>query len=271
MRREDLDAGRARRDENGERVRRLGILGPVGDSGLVAVVAVGDQQWRRQVKLAAFDPPGAGAHATLVDIEQRLAVRPGEQRIGVVEKEDRLELRPRRTKEAETAFLRAGVGSLVRQHIALVVRGRRDRRGEAFARAGDAVRADVVLRDPPVALGLLGENSPRPPRCDVPARLLLGLGQCEMNDVVRVARQILEARLVRDDVVRGSDEIGERAGGGSVVAQRSERPHRRHAWSLMVRTLEAAAAWIDDVGLALRLSEGRRRAAFAVGAGQRLA
>ena len=56
---------------------------------------------------------------------------------------------------------------------------------------------------------------------------------------------------IRDHVVGRRDEAVERPRHRRVEAERTERLHRGHAWTLMIDTLEAAAAWVDEVGLAL--------------------
>src|SRR5690348_14397208 len=141
--------------------------------------------------------------------------------------------------------------ALVRQHLACVVRRHRDGGGESLARPRDAVGADVILRDPPGRLGLLCQNALRAPAGQSACRTLRRVGQGQVNDVVGAARQVVEPGLVRDDVIGRRDQGRKRAGDGGVVPERPERPHGGHAWSLMVRTLEAAAAWVDEVGLAL--------------------
>src|SRR5262249_29123819 len=113
------------------------------------------------------------------------------------------------------------------------------------------VRADVVLDDPPVALAVRNENAAVSPIGEVVARLLRGVGQGQMHDVVRAAREVARPRLVVDHVVRRGYEPPERPRPVRVVAERSKRPDRGHAWSLVIETIEAAAAWVDRVGLAL--------------------
>src|SRR5205823_7948168 len=100
---------------------------------------------------------------------------------------------------------------------------------EALARARDAVRADVLLREPPVRrLRVLGERAGLAPGGEVAGGLLLGVGKREVDDVVRAAREVVGALAVGDHVVRRRDERGERACDRLVVAERREGPDRRH-------------------------------------------
>ncbi len=232
VRREDLEPGRARRDEDRERVRRGRVLLAVGDGSLVAVMAVGDQERRADLDLVAFDRPDARAHAALGDVHRGLARRTLENRIGVVEDEDRLELRLRRAQQAEAALLRAGMGALVWQHLALLVRRRRHRRGEALARARDPVGAGVVLRDPPVARLVRDEHAVAAPGREVGRGPILGVRERQMDDVVRAALEVGDALGRRDDVVRRRDEEIERACDMRLVAERGEGPDGRHSCRL---------------------------------------
>src|SRR5438477_12966924 len=104
MRGEDLESGAARRDEHGERSRRLRMLLTVGDGSLVTVVAVRDQQRAWQFELLGRQPPDAGVHLTVVDVEVRFALGPGDGRVAVVEQEDRLELRLGCAQEVQAAL-----------------------------------------------------------------------------------------------------------------------------------------------------------------------
>jgi hypothetical protein len=257
VRGEDLEPGGARRDQDRECVRRLRVLRTVGDRGFVTVVPVRDQERHVDRQLARGVRPHACAHTAFGDVDRRLAGRPREDRVRVVEEEDRLELRARGAQEPQPLLLRPGMGALVRQHVTLLVRRRRNRRCHAFARTCDAVRADVVLGDPPVALALRHEDTLGAPGREVAACLLRRFRQGQVHDVVRAPRQIPGPLGVRDHVVRWRDERLELAGDGHVVPKRAERPDPRHSGRLdgmsgaTVRTLEQAAAWVDEVGLAL--------------------
>src|SRR4051794_30631453 len=217
------------------------------------MVAVGDQERRVDRQLARGDRPHARPHTPLLRFDGRLAAWPAEDGVGVIEQEDRLELRARRTQEAQPPLLRARVRPFVRQHLPLLVRGHRHRSRHSLAGARDAVGADVLLRDPPVRLVAAHERAARAPVLEVAGRLLGGVGERQVHDVVRAAREVLAALLVRDHVVRWRDERVERAGDRRVVAERAERPDRGHSCRLerVVRTLTQAARWLDRVGLAL--------------------
>ena len=126
-----------------------------GERRLVAVVAVGDQQLRVAELLrqrgaeVGVEPPEPRGDAALLGDEVGLA-EPVERDRPVPEQEDRLEQRPRRAEQPQPPLLRARVRPLVREDDALLVRLDAQRGDEALAPAGDAVGADVVLREPPV-------------------------------------------------------------------------------------------------------------------------
>ena len=100
-------------------------------------------------------------------------------------------VRSRRAEEAQAALLRAGVRALVREDDAALVRLGAKRGDEALAPARDSVRADVVLREPPVGrLGVLDEHAVGPPGGEVAGGLLLRVGQRQVDDVVRAAGEV---------------------------------------------------------------------------------
>jgi hypothetical protein len=123
--REDREARVLQRDEAHEHpagVRLVGLLGGVGARGLVAVVAVGDEQLRvaeglgdRPDDLRVGDPPHPVDRPVVVDgLAERLVERRGlEDRprllVGIaVEAEDRAEVRLRRALEVQPVLLGAG-------------------------------------------------------------------------------------------------------------------------------------------------------------------
>ena len=225
---EDLETGVLGRDEHDEHLcaRRRSLFLREGDGGLVAVVAVGDQELlvvERTHDRGVVEPPEPGA----VDLQIRLAVGASDRRGAVVEEEDRLELDARRAEEAETALLRASVRALVRQHRARLVRLDFQRRGDAEARACEPVRADVLLLERPDRGRLLDQDARLAPGLEVTGRLLLRLGQGQTDDVVRAALAQLLALLVRDHVVRRCDERLQRAG-RLVVAESAKRLDHGH-------------------------------------------
>src|SRR5439155_1219187 len=120
-----------------------------------------------------------------LDLEVRLGVGPPRDRLALVEEEERLQLRAGLTEQAQTAFLRAAVCALVGQDDPRLVRLGPQRGHEPLARTRDLLRADVVLRQPPDALGLVLEHSVGAPLAPEPARFGLVVGQRQMDYVVR--------------------------------------------------------------------------------------
>ena len=143
---EDGEPGVAERDEAHQHVRVRGarLLG-VHARGLVAVVAVGDQQLGRRQRLGrrgdglgVGDPPQPVHRAVVVGrlaerrpAEVRRERRPG---VAVVEGEDRREVRPRGPRQPQPVLLRPRVRALVRPDAARR-RSPRPARGRA-ARGG---------------------------------------------------------------------------------------------------------------------------------------
>ena len=226
VRREDRQARIVEADEHGEDVD----VRPIGERGLVAVVAVGDQQLPVGERLG--DPVGRETpQPRALDLEVRLAVGPPRDRLALVEEEERLQLRAGLTEQAQTAFLRDAVCALVGQDDPRLVRLGPQRGHEPLARTRDLVRADVVLRQPPDALGLVLEHSVGAPLAPEPARFGLVVGQRQMDDVVRARGAEALALLGRDHVVRRGDEALERPGRLGVAngAKRLDLGHRGRA------------------------------------------
>ena len=178
----------------------------VGDRRLVAVVSVGDQQRHVDRQLAGGDRPDAGAHAALVDVHRRLAGGPAERRLGVVQQEDRLELGASRPQEPQPALLRPGMRALVGQHLAGLVRAstgptRRSPRASARRRPGRRSPARPTSSDSGASA-----STPRRATRRAHCRLLGRVGQRQVHDVVRAAREVGAAGLVVDHVVGRRDE-----------------------------------------------------------------
>src|SRR4029079_12053568 len=78
---------------------------------------------------------------------------------------------------------------------------------------------------------------------------LLGVGERQVDDVVRAPREVLRALLGGDDVVRRRHERAERLG----VAKSTKGSDGGHEGRLVsvIRTVPQAARWVDKVGLAL--------------------
>ena len=132
----------------------------VRERGLVAVVPVGDQEPPVGEGLAerssSVEPPEPGA----LDLDLRIAAGDLERRVAFVEEEDRLELGARLAQQAESPLLRPAVRSLVGQDGARLVRLDPQRPDQARPRAGDPVRADVVLGQRPERPARSGTRTP---------------------------------------------------------------------------------------------------------------
>ena len=171
VRGEDHQAGVGGAHEHHHHVAALGSsnLLVVRERGLVAVVAVGDQQaavGERVCDRRVVEPPEPRS----LDLDLRLTVGHVEGRLSLVEEEDRLELRPGRAQKPQAPLLRAAVRSLMRQDDPVLVRLDSQRSDEPRAPAGDAVGPDVVLRQRPEGRRL--RSPARPPRssCAAPRR-----------------------------------------------------------------------------------------------------
>src|SRR3984893_18796547 len=168
MRGDDLQPFLLGEHEHDHEVGRATLL-RVRDRGLVAVVAVREQELRALEARGALDTPQPVASA----LEVRLASR-RLQRIAFVEEEDRLELGAGGTEQPEPALLRAPMRTLVREDDAALVRLGPERGDEPRPRAWNAVRADIVLGEEPVAgLRIAGEDALLAPPRHVSGGLLL--------------------------------------------------------------------------------------------------
>ena len=164
-----------------------------GERGLVAVVAVGDEELRVRETRAGifFDTPEPVAAGGKVRLPQR-----GLDRIAVVEQEDRLELRPCRPQQPQSPLLRPGVRALVRQDDPVLVRFEPQRDHESVPGPRHPVRARVALRQrPDHRVGLALEHAFGLPLDQLAGGLLFRVRQGEVDDVVRVERQIARALL----------------------------------------------------------------------------
>ena len=222
VRREDGQAGVLQRDQAHQHVVGARLLLLVHARGLVAVMAVGDQQLGVAQHVAVgldrvgvVDPPEAVDGAVLVGhLAPRLAVQVRLQRaprrvVGVVEQaEDGGEVRARGAREPQPVLLRAGVRALVRADPARAVVLYAHAREDAVAGARLAVRPGVLLRERPQR-GLLvaGEDALAVPAGEHLGRVLVDvaaavLRQIDLDDVVRRAAHELSS-LGRVDHVIG--------------------------------------------------------------------
>src|SRR6266508_4259432 len=223
VRGEDRQTFLPRRHEHDHQVGRA-ALGCVGERGLVAMMAVGDQQLRAREARGIVDAPELVAAA--LQVGRTVGRR---RRIAFVEQEDRLQLGARRAQEPQPSLLRGGVRALVRQDDSAVVRLRPQRRDQSGTSSPDVVRPGVILREEPEArLPVAGEDAFGAPVREVPSRLLLVLRQRQVDDVVRAAAEVLLALRGRNDVIGRRDETLEGAGPRLVVALRAKRPNIRH-------------------------------------------
>ena len=166
VRREDRQPLLAGRDDHGEQPgRRLAaVLLVERERRLVAVMPVGDQELRVGELLdSASENSGSSrqsaSDAAFVRRQVGLAETVDLDR-AVPEEEERLELRARRAEQPQPALLRPRVRALVRQDDAVLVRLEPERSDEPLAAPVDAVRADVLLREPPARrLGVASEHA----------------------------------------------------------------------------------------------------------------
>ena len=213
-------------------MRRGRLLLAERDRGLVAVVAVGDQERRVELELAGVEPPEARAHAALVDLHLRRALRHGDGRVGVVEQEDRLELRAGRAEEGQPVLACLRMRQLVPEHVALGVRRRLDRAGDALARAHLPVGPDELLPQPPERRLLLAQDAALPPGRQLGRGRLRRVRPRQVDDVpvARVPERV--EQVVVDDVVGRRDQVVEGPGDRLVVAERAKRRDPGHGLRL---------------------------------------
>ncbi len=146
-------------------------------------------------------------------------------RLTVVEKEDGLELRPRRTEKPKPTLLRPGVRALVGENGLGFVGLDAQRGHDPRALALDAVGADVVLAQRPHGGLVVPHEHPFvEPGPEEVARFVLRVVEREVDDVVRITLPIGVAQLRSEHVVRGSCDRRRRAR----VADGAKRGHVSH-------------------------------------------
>ena len=200
-------------------------LALIGESGLVAMVAVGDQELAgleldrdRLVNRRIADSPDAVGGAVAVgDLtpgipERRLEVLPGP---AGVEGEDRGEVVVGGAGEPQPVLLRTRLGSFMRPDPFAV--GRKAHPGEEAA-AGEprAVWGGVVLlQGPDRGIGIVGERALIGPFRQQLRGVLIRVAavgiarEVELDDVVGIAPGELGALLVVDHVIRRRDHLRE--------------------------------------------------------------
>ena len=226
VRREDLEAGIRRSRRATTIIRRspaCRLLG-VGDRRLVAMVPVGDQQLALREEAGqpvAVDPPETRA----LGLEVGLADGLDERRLAVVEEEDRLELGARRAQQPQPALLRPRVRALVRQDGTGLVRLHAERGDDPTAGRGrprPARRSPAPPPRPPRSSSRTRTPSASQARNVAPASLL-GVGQGEVDDVVRVGGAVGLARLrarARRTAARRASERGARSARSGTAGRR---------------------------------------------------
>src|SRR5436190_255837 len=161
------------------------------------------------------------------------------------------------------------------ENRARLVRLNLQRGDEPRAGARDAVRADVVLRERPERGFLRDEDRLLTPLAEEAAGLLLGLGERQVNDVVRAAGEVARPLLGPDHVVRRRDELCERTGALRVVAEGAKRLHYGQSAATLPSVLGPRLdAWLRSrsssrTGSSRASTRSRRRSACARAAGRR--
>ncbi len=197
------------------------------ESALVAMMAVRDEQ------ASALEGARIEVGKTPEPRAARLEVGRTVRELGVErslqEQKDGLRLDARRAQQVQPLIANTWVCSLVRQDVSRLVRLGRERDDDPAALPPDPVRADVLLREKPHGGFVLMLQDPvRKPVAVQLGRLLRQLGQRQVDDVVRAAREELLAFLATDGVIGRGDEIGERSGRAGVAngAKRLQVAHR---------------------------------------------
>src|SRR5712691_44738 len=223
MRGKDRQPFLLRRHEDDHEVRRAALLS-VCNRRLVAMMAVRDQELGVLEAGSVIDTP------ELVSAALEIGRARGRlERITLVEQKDRLELRAGGAEQPEPALLRTAMRALMWEDDSVLVGLGPERSDQPRPRAVDAVRADVVLREEPVAgLRIAREHALVAPGGQVTAGLLLVVWKRQVDDVVEAARQVLLALLGRDHVVRWRHEPLQRACLRLVVALGAERLDHGH-------------------------------------------
>ena len=217
----------------------------VDPRGLVAVVAVGDQQLgvgQRHLELGDQVLVGGAPDRVLraVEVGRRCERRGAGDLIhrasgGAVaigeQAEDGGEVGAGGARELEPVLLGARVRALVRADAARPVLIHAHAREDTGAAAPVAVGRLVVLAEhPDRRLVLVDERAPRAPVVHRGGGLLVAGREVDLDDVVGAAGSQPRPQLVIDHVVGRGDHVLERAHDGGLVAERVQRlevGHRR--------------------------------------------
>ena len=221
------------------------LLG-VDTGGLIAVMAVGDQQLGvRERRLHRLDrgriaaAPQAVHRAVVIGhlAPRRAGSGAGERAPGArgrvrVQREDRREVRPRGTRQSQPVLLGPGVRPLVRTDASRPVLLDSHARKESAPRPQRSVGPAVALLERPQRRLRVAHQNPRPLPLAVELRgVFVGLTarrQVDLDDVVRRARHELRALARIDHVIGRSHDVGQRARAGKVVMQRPQWLYVRH-------------------------------------------
>jgi hypothetical protein len=275
---EDGEPGVGHRAEEHQRVAVLALAADllgVDARGLVAVVAVGDQELGIGEGVAdggdgglVGAAPDRGGRAVGVGggaegrIRGRgLECRPGRALWVGVEAEDGGEVRARGAGQVETILLRAGLGALVGTDPALAVVLHADAAEEPVADAAVAVGCRVLLGGGPErGLAVLGDDPLLAPRLEgrlgveVPVAAARGDREVDLDDVQRAALDELGALGFVDDVVGGRCHGVERADGAEVVVEGAQGLDLGHCRGTLQRAGVPPPGAGDEPGAAVRLT-----------------
>jgi hypothetical protein len=244
--------GQARVLERDEAHQHVAVIALAADllrvdaRGLVAMVAVGDQQLGvgerpadRLDRVRVADAPETVQRAVVV-----FELAPGVVRLGGVERipscrarvgverEDRREVGARRARQTQAVLARSRVGALVRADPTRPVLLDADPSEEATPPPRLAVGAAVALLERPhCRLGVAHQYARSLPGLEQLGRVAVGVlavGQVDLDDVAGRACDERRALLGVDHVVGRGGDVAERADLREVVVQRSKRLDVRH-------------------------------------------